>query len=202
MATAEVEIRVPDGLPDEVEDFIGYGWDDVEERAEPPAPAPEVVTPIVARIAHRRRALAERRARVEAQAKAEMERLRAWQADELGRIDHEASRCDLILLGHQAFQMETDPKAKTLRLPYGVTCKVRAQQPEWLRDEDDILRWAVNHAPEYVENRPHLLWSKLKAAGRVTPAGGLVLPETGEVVPSVQVARRDDKRTVEVSLDG
>jgi hypothetical protein len=36
----------------------------------------------------------------------------------------------------------------------------------------------------------------------VTPAGGLVLPETGEVVPSVQVARRDDKRTVEVDLNG
>ena len=197
MAAVESDIRFPDELPPEVEAFI-----DPEAPEDGPQPSREIVTPIVARIAHRRRVLAERRARVEAQAKAEMERLTAWREEEFRRIDTEAANCDLILVGHHGWVLETDPKAKTLRLPYGVTCKVRAQQPEFIRDEDDILRWAVNHAPEYVENRPRLLWSKLKAAGRVTPAGGLVLPETGEVVPSVQVARRDDKRTVEVDLNG
>ena len=160
------------------------------------------VVSIVPRIARRRRTLAERRARVQAQFNAEMERLTAWREEEFRRIDTEAARCDLILEAHHAWTLEGDPKAKTLQLPYGVTCRVRAQQPEWLRDEDALLGWALESAPQFVEHRPRLKWGEMKAASHPTNDGRAVLIETGEPVPTVVVVVRPDVFSVKVDLNG
>ena len=191
-------IEIPDELPPEVEAFL-----DIDNAAETVSPPPAAqVMPIVPRIARRRRTLAERRARVQAQFNAEMERLVYWREQQFSRIDKEATRCDLILEAHHAWTLEGDPKAKTLQLPYGVTCRVRAQQPEWLRDEDALLGWALESAPQFVEHRPRLKWADMKKAAHPTPAGGAILPETGEVLPTVQIVKRASKYTVEVELDG
>ena len=201
MAVPEQEIpaiEIPDELPPEVEAFL-----DIDNAAETVSPPPAAqVMPIVPRIARRRRTLAERRARVQAQFNAEMERLVYWREQQFGRIDKEATRCDLILEAHHAWTLEGDPKAKTLQLPYGVTCRVRAQQPEWLRDEDALLGWALESAPQFVEHRPRLKWGEMKAASHPTNDGRAVLIETGEPVPTVVVVVRPDVFSVKVDLNG
>ena len=95
MAVSERDIpaiEIPDELPPEVEAFLGWEVDnpfDCEEREEPKMPAASQVVPIVPRIARRRRTLAERRSRVQAQFSAEMERLTYWREQQFRWINAE-----------------------------------------------------------------------------------------------------------------
>ncbi|WP_031517715.1 host-nuclease inhibitor Gam family protein, partial [Desulfofalx alkaliphila] len=81
--------------------------------------------------------------------------------------------------------------------PYG-TLKMRAQQPQYQRDDAAIKEWARVNRPEVlVQQEPKLDWAALKKVLQVA-GDKLVDPETGETVPGVVVVERQPKFSVEV----
>lgn len=192
---------IPDDLPDEVEALLEAPADAVDELAGAITASQARLIELLPRLARKRSGLAAERARVLALAQAEIGRVEAWRDAQVAHIDAAARRVDLLLTAHHFYEMERNRKARTVKLPYGVTLRCRAQQPEWKRDEARLLAWAEINAPQYVEQRPHLLWSALKKDASPTPDGTAVLPDTGEVLPDVQVIERGDKFEVEVSSD-
>jgi hypothetical protein len=68
---------------------------------------------------------------------------------------------------------------------------LKKQQPEYVRDEQEMVAWAKEHAPEYVQTRESIAWGELKKA---TALDGetVVMAETGEVIPGVKAFPRDD----------
>lgn len=92
-----------------------------------------------------------------------------------------------------------DPEAKTIKLPHG-QLKMRAQQPEFRRDNDKLLAWleskgTIGKAYIKIAKSPH--WGELKERLRIA-GDRMVDPETGEVVPGVEVVEREPKFSVEV----
>ncbi len=150
--------------------------------------------------AHRRRIIADRRAAIMAQAEAAIQEIAAWRDRETGRLDRQAGSLDLLLQGHHAAEVERDHRAKTIHLPWGITPRVRAQQPQWVRDEQALLEWAQAMAPEYVGQRPVLRWGEMRRAAAVTEDGRAVLPD-GQVLPGVEVLRKAELWSVEAEQD-
>ncbi|TDA67999.1 MAG: hypothetical protein D9V47_09125 [Clostridia bacterium] len=90
-----------------------------------------------------------------------------------------------------------DPKAKTARLPHG-TLKVRAQQPEFKRDEDKLLASLDGRGlGELVRVKREPDWQKVKPLVTATESGAVVWTETGELVEGVRAEVRPPKFTVE-----
>lgn len=183
-------------LPPEIEEFVTVP-DDAAAPEEEPAAAP-TVSPSVAAALAAHRADAERRYNdMENRYQAAVDELSLWRDREAARIEREIKRLDLCLCAVLDAEAAQNPKCKSLNLPYGVTVRRRAQQPAWERDEDALLAWALEHAPEYVARVPKLRWAAVKAVARALPDGRAVMPE-GEVLPTVQVIAREDVYAVEV----
>ena len=92
-----------------------------------------------------------------------------------------------------------NPDIKTIKLPHG-QLKMRAQQPEFIRDNDKLLAWleskgTIGKAYIKIAKSPH--WGELKERLRIA-GDRMVDPETGEVVPGVEVVEREPKFSVEV----
>ncbi len=81
-------------------------------------------------------------------------------------------------------------KKRSMKLPAG-TFGFRAQQPKFIKDDDQLLAWAEKSAPEFVRQVPKLEWTELKKAARIVEKE-LISPD-GEVVPGVTVEEQPDK---------
>ncbi|WP_031517742.1 host-nuclease inhibitor Gam family protein, partial [Desulfofalx alkaliphila] len=81
--------------------------------------------------------------------------------------------------------------------PYG-TLKMRAQQPQYQRDDAAIKEWArVNRPEALVPQEPKLDWAGLKKA--IRPVDGTAVDiDTGEVIPGIAIIERPPKFSVEV----
>lgn len=66
---------------------------------------------------------------------------------------------------------------------------MKKQQPEYVRDETDMIAWAETTAPDFVRIEKKISWGELKK--QVTLSGEDVLYE-GEVVPGVKAYARPD----------
>jgi hypothetical protein len=184
----------PDELPGPVVEWI-------EAQHDEPLPRPVVDPRWGPRLARWRARVERRRAEVEAQYQAEVAALHLWRERRLDVLDLEARRVDEFLADLLWLARSQDPRRKTIDLPHGVTVRARAQQPEWIRDDAELLRWAVANAPEYVESVPRLRWAQLKAAARVLPDRRAALDRTGEVLPTVEVVERPEHVVVSVKLE-
>lgn len=198
MATAEPLVTLPDDLPPDVEAWVSPP-DDAPADAQPVQPA---IDPSLApRIARRRARIASRLAAREASVQAEIDRLTLWRQWQDERDQREAARLDALLTTLLWHAREQDPKRKSLSLPHGVTVQARSQPDKWERDDAALLSWAQINAPDYIEHRPALLWSRMKRDAAVTADGRAVLP-TGEVLQGVVVVAQGERVTVTVAAEG
>ena len=68
-------------------------------------------------------------------AASEIRRIAEWERDVNGELQNNINFFTRLLSDYHRQVLEQDPKAKTIKLPYG-TLKMRAQQPEYIRDND------------------------------------------------------------------
>ncbi|OPZ45537.1 MAG: Bacteriophage Mu Gam like protein [Firmicutes bacterium ADurb.BinA052] len=86
-----------------------------------------------------------------------------------------------------------DPQRKTFKLPAGAF-QVRAQQPEYQRDDAALVRWLEEHVmPDYLELVKKPKWGELK---KIIETKGGVATVAGEVVDGITVVPRGLKFTV------
>ena len=132
-------------------------------------------------------------------AASEIRRIAEWERDVNGELQNNINFFTRLLSDYHRQVLEQDPKAKTIKLPYG-KLKMRAQQPEYIRDNDKLLAWleskgTIGKAYIKITKSPH--WGELKKRLRIA-GDRMVDPETGEVVPGVEVVEREPKFSVEV----
>lgn len=83
---------------------------------------------------------------------------------------------------------------KTIKLPYG-TIKLVKQQPEYQRNENDLLEYAESKG--FVRVKKDVDWAAIKNKAKVF--GDKLIDADGELIPGVTVVDREDKFTVEVN---
>ena len=148
-----------------------------------------------------RKIAAVERARKEAQdaSNAEICRINEWLNDEELRANQARKHLDYLLEQYHRAYMTDNPKAKTIKLPHG-TLKIRAQKPQFNRDDAAIKEWATDNMPEILVPQEYKLnWAGLKETLAIKD-GVAIIADTGEVVPGVEVEERPDKFSVEVLL--
>lgn len=191
---------LPDDLTPEIDAYLA-GVVVGPDKAPSVADLPAIDPTLGPRIARRRARVAARLRERAASLQAECERLQFWAQQEDARDQREAARLDALLAALLWRERERDPRRKSLSLPYGVTVQARMQPAEWRRDDGALLSWALECAPDFVENRPALRWADMKKAATVTDDGRAVLPD-GQPLPGVQVIERGEKITVSVEGGG
>ena len=130
-------------------------------------------------------------------AEAEIERINTWLKEVNGDLEQSIDYFTGLLEGYHRQVLEQDPKAKTIKLPYG-KLKMRAQQPEFIRDNDKLLSWLKqSNKTDYIVVKESPDWAQLKKTLQVA-GNALVDTETGEVVEGVEVVEREPKFSVEV----
>ena len=78
---------------------------------------------------------------------------------------------------------------ESYRLPGGKLVR-KAQQPEFSRDEKELLPWVRAEVPELVKISESVDWAELKKQ-LVTQNGEAVYKGTGEVIPGIRVQARE-----------
>jgi phage host-nuclease inhibitor protein Gam len=134
-------------------------------------------------------------AEVESIAQAEIEKISAWRDREASSLGGTASFFESLLIDFHCRTLEADGKAKTIRLPSG-SLQARAQQPEFIRNEETLLPWVKQNRPEFVLAKQSVDWSNLKK--EIVVNNGIAIDQlTGEVLP-VQVVERGPAFSVKV----
>ena len=77
------------------------------------------------------------------------------------------------------------------------TLILKHQQPEYIRDEPQMVEWAEREAPEYVRTIKAISWGDLKKNTQVV-GDRVCLIDSGEVIPGVAVTQREDVFEVQV----
>jgi len=134
-------------------------------------------------------------------AQSEIERVEAWLENEEKRADQAREYLDFLLEDYHRRLLKENKKAKTIQLLHGVL-QLRAQQPEFTKDDERLLTWAKENRPELVVTppppEPKLDWAGLKKIIKVVD-GKAMDPSTGEIIPGITVIERSEKFNIKVS---
>jgi hypothetical protein len=84
---------------------------------------------------------------------------------------------------------------ETYKLPSG-TLKLKRGGIEYVRDEEALLPWVKENAPDMVKVKESVDWAGLKAT--VSVSGSSVVDESGEKIPGVTVVEKPDTFTVDL----
>ena len=136
-----------------LDDFLVKYMDDIApEELEKPKFTIETKEQVIWAL---RKIAAIERARKESQlaAQAEMDRIKNWLAEEERRADQAREYLDYLLEDYHRRQLVKNPKAKTIKLPHG-ELQLRAQQPEFTRDEVALMAWARENRPGFIIKPP------------------------------------------------
>lgn len=130
-------------------------------------------------------------AEVDECAQANIERWQNWRDEEKRKRLAEREWFVSLLAEYHRAELAKDERKRTIKFPHGET-RIRAQQPEFVRDDKALLAWAEQNRPEVVERKPAVKWSELKQALAVS-GNKAVDAETGEEVAGIVVIARPDK---------
>lgn len=137
-------------------------------------------------------------------ARAEIERIQAWLADEEKKADQDRGFFEFHLEDYHRRQLAENKKLKTIKLPHG-ELQLRAQHPEYQKNENVLLAWAMKNMPhlitfpQWIRPDPKLDWAGLKSALMVEK-GQAFDPETGERIPGITVVERPAKFNIKLEL--
>ena len=184
-----------------LDDFLVKYMDDIApEELEKPKFTIETKEQVIWAL---RKIAAIERARKESQlaAQAEMDRIKNWLAEEERRADQAREYLDYLLEDYHRRQLVKNPKAKTIKLPHG-ELQLRAQQPEFTRDEVALMAWARENRPGFIIKpplpEPMLDWAGLRKALKIVE-GKAIDPLTGEVIPGITVTKRQSKFQIKLT---
>ena len=132
-------------------------------------------------------------AEAEQQAERERERIDAWLDGKRKAKERDEEFFTGLLTAYYLPQHMEDPRKKTFKLPAGAF-QVRAQQPEYQRDDAALVQWLESHVmPDYLEVVKRPKWGELK---KIIETKGGVATVAGEVVDGITVVPRGLKFTV------
>ncbi|MCU9958811.1 hypothetical protein BJQ92_00314 [Bacillus licheniformis] len=131
--------------------------------------------------------------------KMQIERLEHWQEEAKKEYVEREDFCKHRLeryMREEVRKMQENGKKpkKTIKLPYG-TIKLVKQQPEYQRNENDLLEYAESKG--FVRVKKDVDWAAIKNKAKVF--GDKLIDADGELIPGVTVVDREDKFTVEVN---
>ncbi|NTW04556.1 MAG: hypothetical protein HGA27_00375 [Peptococcaceae bacterium] len=136
-------------------------------------------------------------------AQTEIDRIKTWLADEEERADQNRGYFEMLLEDYHRRILLEDPRAKTIKLPHG-ELQMRAQQPEFTKDDEVLLAWAKENHPEFIivppTPEPKLDWPGLKKTAHILNEQ-IVDPATGEIIPGISVVERPAKFTIKLKED-
>lgn len=121
----------------------------------------------------------------------DIEGVQAWKKEQNEAIEKDAS---YFLSGLETWhrkQYEEDNDIKTIKLPFG-QLKIRAQQPEYIRDAVTLLAWAKSSRPDAVKVKEEADWATIKKSV-VAQDGKAIDTTSGEIVDGVTVEEREPK---------
>ncbi|WP_077735653.1 host-nuclease inhibitor Gam family protein [Bacillus sonorensis] len=129
----------------------------------------------------------------------QMEKVKLWREDEkkeyVERENFYKHRLERYIREEVRKMQENGKKPKkTIKLPYG-TIKLVKQQPEYQRNENDLLEYAESKG--FVRVKKDVDWAEIKKKAKVF--GDKLIDADGELIPGVTVVDREDKFTVEVN---
>jgi phage host-nuclease inhibitor protein Gam len=130
-------------------------------------------------------------------ADAEIERINAWRDEEVRIISSQRKFFEGLLEGYHRRIMAENPKKKTIKLPHG-QLQIRAQKPDFIRDDEKIIKWAEKEMPKVVIRKPKLDWSALKDSLKVD--GSMAFSSNGEIIPGITVVPRGDKFNIKLAV--
>lgn len=132
-------------------------------------------------------------------AKKELEIIQRWQTNELNKIEGNALYFKGLIHDYHYRRLLSDPKAKTLSTPYGVS-KSRAAKPTPEKENEELLLEHVNKndLKQYVKES--LDWGNFKKSIQVAEKNGVfvAIDENGESIPGVTIKPENTSFTVEV----
>jgi phage host-nuclease inhibitor protein Gam len=94
----------------------------------------------------------------------------------------------------ESVPMKVTKTQATYKLPSG-TLKLKFGRPEFVRDEEQLVPWLKENAPEYIKIKESADWAALKP--KVSVSGSSVVDENGEAVPGITVVEKPDVFLVE-----
>lgn len=132
-------------------------------------------------------------------AREEIERIQRWQEQVNAPLQRSIEYFESLLEEYHRALYAEDPKVKTIKLPHG-TLKMRAQQPEFKRDEQVFLEYLRKSGrTDYIEIIEKPKWGEYKKIVEVAMDGCTVVDmQTGEIVEGVTAEQRPPKFSVEV----
>ncbi len=134
-------------------------------------------------------------------ADAERAKIEDWEKGEAESLNREKDYFTSLLASYHMALLVGDPKARTIRLPYGLL-KCRKQQPEFVRDETALLTWVKANQPDFIKVKESVDWAEFKKLTALAEPEGInaqvVDTTTGMIVEGVTAIIRPDKFEVEV----
>ena len=135
------------------------------------------------------------------EARQDTEKWKAFYAERMAQVQAANEETIAQMEGYLAEYFDTVPHKATktqesYQLPSGKLV-LKAQQPEYVRDDAQLLPWAKeNGYADCVAVKESVNWAELKK--RLTVQGEWMIdPETGEAVPGITVQERGTKFSVE-----
>ena len=131
-------------------------------------------------------------------AKKRIDQIKTWLENEKATNDKQIEYLSELVRPFAEDKLK-DAKKRSLKLPCG-TIGFRKAQPKFDFDNDKLLPWAKENAPEQVETKENVKWGELKKT--LAFEQGKAITKDGEVVPGVMVAEQPDNFYVQVGANG
>ena len=124
----------------------------------------------------------------------EIERIRAWEQQEIGSLDSSKEFFEGLLTEYFTREREKDPKFK-ISTPYGKV-SARKQQPKWNYDENKLVAWLKENNQNLLRVKYEPDKNEIKKTYKIV--GTNVVTEDGEIVEGITVEERPEKVTIKV----
>lgn len=132
-------------------------------------------------------------ARITADADAEIDRIKRWRDDALATPNHDARFFRGLLIAYRRHLEAEDPKLPlTYKTSAGSLTRRGGRPSVKVTEADAFVAWAKTNAPDAIKSEPRVSamanWPRVEKDGRKV----IVAPESGEVVPGVEVQVGED----------
>ncbi|MCH7321752.1 host-nuclease inhibitor Gam family protein [Solibacillus sp. MA9] len=140
---------------------------------------------------------------VKALAQAERERIDKYELSELAKYENDLAYFTQKITEYHATVLADDPKAKSIKTPYGVAKSTSSKAAPEKADEQALIQYAKSNEIDVVEVKTteSLKWAELKKTLSVVESDGelVVVDSDGQRVPGVTVKPPSVSFKVEVS---
>lgn len=139
-------------------------------------------------------AIERKKKEVQELAQKEIERIKAWEQQEISSLDNSKEFFEGLLKEYFAREREKDPKFK-ISTPYGKV-SARKQQPKWHYDEAKLIEWLKENNKDLLRVKYEPDKNEIKKVYKVV--GTNVVTEDGEIVEGITVEEMPEKIEIKV----